>query len=201
MRVFVAVEMSGHAVAALDEVVERLSSLQLRGVRVVPAKNIHLTLKFLGDVDRERTVAVSKTLSRVATRHSGSTLDLGEAGAFPNDTRPRVLWVGLAGDTGPLLRLQQEIDESLAALGFEEERRCFMPHLTVARMRDGTRLDDRKRAVEAWAETPIGRGISVPIWSVSVMRSILSSAGARYQRLASFDLLQTPARHWHKPLG
>ena len=188
MRVFLAVEVFGHAAAALDQAAGRLSSLRLRGVRVVPAGHIHLTLRFLGDVDSEQAVAVAEALSQVAGRHSGSTLYLGGTGAFPNHTRPRVLWVGLAGDVRPLLRLHEEVGKSLSTLGFEEERRRFTPHLTVARIRERTRPADRKRTLDAWMETPISPGVPVPIRSVSVMSSVLSSEGARYRRLASFDL-------------
>lgn len=188
MRVFLAVEVFGHAAAVLNQAAGRLSGLRLRGVRVLPAGNIHLTLRFLGDVDSEQAAAVAEALSEVADRHSGSTLYLGETGAFPNRTRPRVLWVGLAGDVSPLLRLHEEIGQALLALGFEEERRRFAPHLTVARIKESIRPADRKRALDAWMETPISPGVLVPIGSVSVMRSVLSSEGARYRRLASFDL-------------
>ncbi len=189
MRVFLAIEVFGHAAAALDQAAGRLSGLRLRDVRVVPSGNIHLTLSFLGDVDSEQAAAVAEALSQVAKRHSGSMLYLGETGTFPNHAQPRVLWVGLAGDVSPLLRLHEEIGQSLSALGFEEERRRFTPHLTVARISERTRPYDRKRALEAWMETPISHGVPVPIRSVSVMRSVLSSEGARYRRLASFDLL------------
>lgn len=189
MRVFLAVEIFGHAATALDQAAGRLSSLRLRGVRVVPTGNIHLTLRFLGDMDSEQVAAVAEALSQVADRHSGSTFYLGETGAFPNHTRPRVLWVGLAGDVSPLLRLHEEIEQSLSALGFEEERRRFTPHLTVARIRERTRPADRKRAFEAWMETPISPCVPVPIRSVSVMRSVLCSEGAQYRRLGFFDLL------------
>lgn len=188
MRVFLAVEVSGEAVAALDEIAGRLSGRRLRGVRVVPAGNIHLTLRFLGDVNGEQADAVVEALSQVANRHSGSTLYLGEAGAFPNHVRPRVLWVGLTGDVSPLLRLHAEIGRSLAVLGFEEEGRRFTPHLTVARIGERARPADRKRALEIWMGMRIRPGVPVPIGSVSVMRSILCSEGARYQRLASFGL-------------
>ena len=188
MRVFLAVEVFGHTAAALDQAAGRLSDLRLRGVWVVPAGNIHLTLRFLGDVDSEQAAAVAEAVSQVTGRHSGSTLYLRGTGAFPNHTRPRVLWVGLAGDVSPLLRLHEEIGQSLSPLGFEEERRRFTPHLTVARIRERTRPADRKRALEAWMETPISPGVPVPIRSVSVMSSVLSSEGARYRRLASFDL-------------
>lgn len=192
MRVFLAVGIFGHAAAALNEAAGRLSGLRLPGVRVLPAGNIHLTLRFLGDVNSEQAAAVAEALSQVADRHSGSTLYLGETGAFPNRNRPRVLWIGLTGDVSPLLRLHEEIGQSLSALGFEEEGRRFTPHLTVARIRERTRPADRKRALEAWMETPISPGVPVPIRSVSVMRSILSSEGARYRRLASFDLRLQP---------
>ena len=192
MRVFLAVEISGPAAMVLDEVVGRLSDLRLRGVRVVPAGNIHLTLKFLGEVDSEQAVAVAEALSQVTERHSHSTLYLGETGVFPNHAWPKVLWVGLGGDVRPMLRLHEEIDHAIARLGFEKERRRFKPHLTVARIRQRTLPADRKTACDAWMEMPIRRDVPVPVGSVSVMRSILRPEGAQYQRLASLDLRLQP---------
>ncbi len=191
MRVFLAVEILGQAAAVLGEVAGRLSDLRLRGVRVVPAGNVHLTLKFLGEVDSEQTVAVREALSQVAERHSGSTLYLGEPSVFPSHAWPKVLWVGLGGDARPLLRLHEEIDHSLARLGFEKERRRFKPHLTVARIRQRALPADRKTACDVWMRMPI-RDVPVPVGSVSVMRSILRPEGAQYQRLASFDLRLQP---------
>lgn len=192
IRAFLAVELPGEVREALVELTKALSAAGLRGVRLVRPEGVHLTLKFLGDIDEDRIIPISDAVSRVAATHGDLVLELSDVGAFPNDTRPRVLWIGLAGETGPLLRLQKEIDEALATLGFERERRSFTPHLTVARVSDGTSPIDRVSAVETLNATTLRRDARIPVKSVSLIRSIFRPGGAEYERLVSFPLGRSP---------
>ena len=194
IRAFLAVELPEAVTAALGELVGALSAADLRGVRLVRPEGIHLTLKFLGDIDEDQVGPIAGAVSRIVETQPPLAVELGDAGAFPDGQRPRVLWVGLTGETGPLLRLQADIAESLVPLGFERERRPFSPHLTVARIRDGTTLLDRRRASDALSAAPFRRGLSVPVESVSLMRSILRPGGAEYERLASLALSHSPCR-------
>ena len=194
IRAFLAVELPEAVTAALGELVGPLSVAGLRGVRLVRPEGIHLTLKFLGDIDEDQVGPIADAVSRIVETQPPSAVELGDVGAFPNGERPRVLWVGLTGQTGPLLRLQADIAESLVPLGFERERRPFSPHLTVARLRDGTAPLDRRRASDALSAAPLRRGLSIPVESVSLIRSILRPGGAEYERLASLALGRPPGR-------
>lgn len=146
-------------------------------VRWVDPDNLHITLKFLGEVRPERVGAVEETLARVAQGTPPFPLTLAGFGAFPTIRRPRVIWLGV--DATPELRcLKQDLEWALADCGFEAETRAFHPHLTLGRAdpRDGAGafrgLDEVVAGLEFHAE--------VRMHSVDLMRSHLSRAGARY---------------------
>ena len=192
IRAFLAVELPDEVLAVAGELANALAAVGLQGVRPVRPEGIHLTLKFLGEIDTDSGGLISDAVLRVAARHGDAILELGEVGAFPNYNRPRILWVGLVGDTGPLLHLQKDIDESLVRLGFDREERPFSPHLTLARIRDGTSDIDRQRAVETLRATSLKRDVRMTVRSISLIRSVLHPRGAEYERLASFPLGPPP---------
>ena len=158
-----------------------------RSAKWVAPEGIHLTLHFFGDVAVERVPAITGALGRAAARSSPIPLGLAGAGCFPNLDRPRVLWVGLGGDTAGLARLQRDVEAQLAGLGYRPEARAFSPHLTLARMRDTAMPEDLRRLGQAM------RGLTVPVTaftaeSVALIRSDLRPAGAVYTTLAALTL-------------
>ena len=188
VRAFVAVELPSDVKAALARLVEVLGEAGIPGLRPVRPEGIHLTLKFLGDVPSNRVGHISDVLARVCREHGPLTLKLGCAGVFSTGGSPRVLWVGVEGEIEYLRNLQLQVEASLVPLGFTAERREFSPHLTVARVRDGTPSRDRRRAADlllaAWAPPdPV-----VPVNELTLMRSTLLPGGAVYDRLASAPL-------------
>ena len=192
MRAFLAIELSREVTSALADLNQRLADLRIQGLRLVRPEGTHLTLKFLGDISEERTHRVLSTVSSVARAHRTFVLRLAAAGAFPDPEAPRVLWVGVDGELPPLMALQRQIESSLEPLGFAPDKREFNPHLTVARIRNGTPLSERHRAAEVLfaARSRPGPGFSVE--SVSLMQSTLLSGGALYQRVASMPLAPRP---------
>lgn len=151
-------------------------------------EGIHLTLKFLGDVDASRVPRIAAALADASARHAPFRFTLTAPGFFPNADRARVLWVGVGGDMRPLIDLQRDVDQTLAALGFAAEKRPFNPHLTIARMRDSAARADRRRAADALAAYPLPPGIAVSANAVSLMQSELRPGGAVYTRIAHVAL-------------
>lgn len=101
-------------------------------------ENIHLTLKFLGDVEEARLTDVDRVLTDVAGRFSPFELVARGCGVFPNERAPRVLWIGVGEEGGHLPRLAGAIEEAMAGLGFAREDRPFQAHLTIGRIRAAT---------------------------------------------------------------
>ena len=188
IRAFVAVELPPEVRGALAPVVAYLEGCRIGGLRTVDPASAHLTLKFLGNVPALRVGAIEEALVGATALSTALRLRLGETGTFPARGAPRVLWVGLAGDTDGLSVLQSRIEEALRPLGFAPEGRPFRPHLTLARMGDRSTRSDRSRAADALSSAPFEPGLAFTVGSVSLMRSILGREGARYVRLASIPL-------------
>ena len=187
VRAFVAIELPDHVRQALHRMQGRLGSERDRSAKWVAPEGIHLTLHFFGDVAVELVPGISGALGRAAARSSPIPLCLAGAGCFPNVDRPRVLWVGLGGDTQGLARLQREVEAQLAGLGYRPEARAFSPHLTLARVRDTAMPEDLRRLGQAM------RGLAVPATafaaeSVALIRSDLRPTGAVYTTLTALTL-------------
>src|SRR5215471_16330248 len=135
-RLFIAVDISDEARAVVARYVEELKKAS-RNVRVswTKAENLHLTLKFLGDVEESRIAALASGVAKQAAALSTIDLEIGGTGVFPSPAKAKVLWVGVNNPDGSLANAAQRIDEVCEKLGFPREDRKFSPHLTIGRVR------------------------------------------------------------------
>jgi 2'-5' RNA ligase len=180
VRAFVAVKMP--ATGPLRRV---LSQLKLMGpaLKPVPPERLHVTLRFLGDVQPERLPEISAIVQRVAGTRARSEVRLMGLGAFPHVRRPNVVWVGLT-EADLLTEMAEELNRELESVGFAGERRPFRPHLTLSRVK-------RKPPRELGELLEQGREIeygSVAINAVYLLQSELTSDGPRYTTLAKVEL-------------
>jgi len=157
-------------------------------VKWVNPYDIHLTLKFLGNVAvnmlGDITGAMEKAVQGIAPFH----LEVKELGVFPNLRRVQVAWVGISGEVDKLSQLQQRIESNLAPLGFAPESRPFVPHLTLARLRDQASLADRQRFGQLIASTGFKAAHKIKVDAISLMRSQLTREGAIYSKISSVRL-------------
>jgi len=179
MRCFVAVEVSGEIKAQLACIQARHRDLD-RAVRWVDPAQIHLTLKFLGEVPEADLPAVLQVLNEVARRSAPFEFGVRGTGCFPPGGAARVLWVGIEESSGALGRLREACESAFAELGFAREGREFRPHLTLGRIREARRSAEIRAA--ARAESAFYAGTQRAD-SIVLFQSILSGAGARYQAL------------------
>ena len=166
----------------LATAIERLRPHAADVAWVAPA-NLHVTVKFLGQIDEKRVFAVAAAVRDAAAGHRAFTLRVAGLGAFPTPRRPRVIWAGLADAGGSLARLAGSVDAAVAALGVPAETRPFAAHVTLGRVRESRRLPDLAEALArgtAFGELGVDR--------VVLMRSELSPKGARYTELAALPL-------------
>lgn len=180
-RLFVAIllpesvrrEIAG-AVAPLRE--------ELDHVRWVRTEQLHLTLRFIGDVDRHRVPVVGATLGEALAVLPGPTIALEGGGAFPSASRPSVLWAGVRPDDR-LSALHAAAEAALVELGIDPETRDFHPHVTVGRIRRGRRAPGAGRViVELRLDT------TTEVREVSLMESVLGPGGARHTRVRRIPL-------------
>ncbi len=150
--------------------------------RCVPAPQIHLTMRFLGDTAPERVPALVEAVGGLTAGAAGFELALGEPGAFPARGKPRVLHVGLAGELDALASFAGELEAVARQLGYPPETRAFRPHLTLARARrgGGGRLDV--------ADLPGPPALSWTARHLVLYRSELLPSGARHDSLETFEL-------------
>ena len=167
----------GEATAVLREAAPSL--------RWTAPDRVHLTVRFLGDQPDGRVQEIRDAIDAAVTMHADAPLVLDGVGAFPNFRRARVIWIGV--QPHPRLELLHHgVEEACAALGFEPEGRAFRPHLTIARVPDGTR-EDTLRSV-ARAARAIRLDAQMDVQTVDLMASELTPAGPRYRLLHASSL-------------
>ena len=176
-RVFCAVDLSEEvrARAAGHAAELRRAFPEARASWERPEK-LHVTLKFLGEVEPARVADLSQAAGRAASVVSPFELAIGGAGAFPPRGAPRVLWLGVADASGGLARLHGRLEDECAAEGFARERRPFSPHLTIARLRDPRTSGPLAAAHAAAGFADVAFNVS----ELRVVRSLLEPAGSRY---------------------
>lgn len=183
MRAFIAIETTAEiksALAALQGDLRRAGA----DVNWTKPDNIHLTLKFLGEIDQGRLSELQSACAETAAAFQPFSLSVNGAGFFPNRQRPRTLWTGLAGEIEKLMEMQRRLDEKLAAMGFEREEKAFRPHLTIGRVRSNANA----RELVARAGVYSLPALSFDVREIVLMKSELHRAGAQYTALAKAPL-------------
>jgi 2'-5' RNA ligase len=188
VRAFIAIELPDSIKAAVSRLQASMKPHEHASVKWANPQSVHLTLKFLGNIDPQLTPAIGKAMSEAATGISPLQLELGEPGAFPNPRAPRVVWVGLRGEIPSLSKLQGKVEDALEKLGFPREGRAFSPHLTLGRVRQGTGRMEQRLLGEAVSSAKIDAGVSFTADSLSLMRSTLTKSGAIYSRILATGL-------------
>lgn len=148
------------------------------------AEALHITLKFLGEIERARVDALSQAATRAAASVQAFELVIENTGVFPPCGQPRVLWLGATDASGLLTRLQQKLDEECARVGFARETRGFHPHLTVARLR----APGESRMLAALHQEMEFESAAFKVNELVVMRSELGAGGSRYTVISRHEL-------------
>jgi len=188
IRSFVAIELPEEAKKGLASLRRELERDEHRFVKWVDPGGIHLTLKFLGNIPSKRVPEITEAIKKAAQGLSPFLLEISGLGAFPSLKQVRVVWVGVGGELDKLSTLQQNIDSALAALGFAREERSFVPHLTVARVREGASTSERGRLGELVGSATFEGKYHVEVEAIKLMRSQLTPAGAIYTCLSVVGL-------------
>jgi 2'-5' RNA ligase len=189
IRAFIAIELPAEVKASLARVQDELRRREPAAIKWVAPDSVHLTLKFLGNVDAAKIEPIAAAMSRAVEGIGAFEVSLGTPGAFPNLRAPRVICIRLGGDTDSLSALQRGIERSVAPLGFPPEKRPFSPHLTLGRVRDTASANDRRFLGETVSSLDVETSLSFNVETVSLMRSTLTPARAIYDRIASTPLV------------
>lgn len=194
IRTFVAVELPADVLEWLAQVqaglMDRATRAGIgRGIKWANPSGIHLTLKFLGATPRELVPEIERRLAKHLAGQRRLALETAGLGVFPGYRAPRVLWVGLTGDLAELGTVQRLVEEAIAPLGYPTEARAFSPHLTLARVGESMGPAERQLLGEVVRGVTARASRRFEVGEISLMRSELSRAGARYSRLLAVPLL------------
>jgi RNA 2',3'-cyclic 3'-phosphodiesterase len=193
VRAFIAIEIPPAIHTQLDKISKDLQGqTKTRAIHWVPANNIHLTLKFLGEVSSANLEHVTKIMSGEAARYSPFEIQVGGIGAFPSVRRPRVIWVGI--ESPPLLKsIQKGLEAETLRLGYVAEERDFSPHLTLARISHNVTPEELRTISEVMVRYKVGNLGAFRVESVRLFKSDLLPGGAVYTPL--FTSLLKPDDH------
>jgi len=188
IRSFIAIELPARVRAGLRQVQESLKNPNPGCAKWVDPESIHLTLKFLGDVESKQLSAVEEALEKAAADQPVFNLEIKGMGAFPDLRRIQIVWAGIEGDLSELQAFQKNIEAIISPLGFPPENRAFKPHLTLARVRDTTTSGERQSLAELLKIAKLESDLLIRVDHVNLMRSRLTPSGPIYTILNSFKL-------------
>lgn len=183
IRCFMAVECGGDELAAKFTEVRRVLEATRADIRFVETENIHLTLKFLGEIEQSLVEQVSQVVE--GTSFQPFTARIERVGVFPNLRRPRVVWAGITEGASRLEEMWSEIDGELSKLGFERERRRFSAHITIGRVRSGRNRDKLVHEISSLSDYVFG---DLHVDRVALKKSVLTPRGPIYSTLAESNV-------------
>ncbi|WP_164103610.1 RNA 2',3'-cyclic phosphodiesterase [Candidatus Laterigemmans baculatus] len=186
IRSFIALPITAAIQKSAAGLVRRLSG-ERDGIKWVPGENLHLTLKFLGEVDNRELPKVCATVRDCCRGIPPFALEFRGAGAFPDPSRPRVVYAGIVEGGEVLRELVGRLEPALADLGFKPEPRDYVPHLTLGRTRGGSRrgAPEVGERIRAAADVELG---SMLAEKVCLYASFLDKTGPTYQVMDTIEL-------------
>lgn len=183
MRTFLAIEVPRAQREVVYTIIKEATEKNLP-VRWVNFENLHLTLKFLGEIDEKKKNEITPVITEVAKKFAPFPMSLEGIGCFPGPKNPRVLWVGVKESAEKLIEIANTLEEHLSRLGFKKEDKKFHPHLTFGRIKTFCKVDD------ILAETIQTEAFTVT--AITLFKSTLKPEGPIYEELQKFPLSSEP---------
>jgi 2'-5' RNA ligase len=185
VRSFIAVDVEDPGLLGTLEGIQRGLLATGADVKCVERENIHITLRFLGDVGEGQLEGLKHLVKGLELRPF--PVEFRGVGAFPNLRRPRVVWARLAAGADGLAEIFRRLEDSIVDLGFRREARGFSPHVTLARVRSGRNREALIEEILGRSEEPLGEMV---VERVRLKKSVLTPRGPIYSKLAESTLIQ-----------
>ncbi len=183
IRTFIAINVPEEIKEALRELIASAGG-HPGNVKWVKADNLHITLKFLGNVTSEQLPQIYEAVEAAAEETEDFQLVTSNTGAFPSFKRPRIFWIGVRHKGTPLISLAANIEQQLLIRGFPKEERRFKPHLTLGRIKEQRRIARVAEAINRYSFP----NISFQVSGIDVMKSQLTPRGPIYTSLKTIPL-------------
>jgi len=180
-RIFAAIELS---TGIRDRIQQHIQQLRTAVPECQPSwsrvENMHLTVKFFGDVEQSKVARIADAAARAVKNFSPFPIQITGSGAFPKQSQPRVLWIGVEDPSGLLSQLQKQFEVDCEEEGFQREERPFKPHLTIARIR---KPEGSRKLGEVSSQVGF-EAVNLLVDELIVFRSELSSQGPKYTAMS-----------------
>ncbi|MCK4533190.1 RNA 2',3'-cyclic phosphodiesterase [bacterium] len=183
MRIFVAIELSEKKKEHFLSVRKSLEKVDAE-VRWVKREAMHISLRFLGEVSKEKVEGVKNNLKKVLSGFGSFKVEIKGAGFFPHYVKPRIIWIGIE-KTEKLKQLHQVVEDVCFIYGFEKEKRDFVAHITLGRIRSLKKKNELIQKIEEFNDFSFGEMV---VKDVSLMESCLFPRGAKYICLEKMSL-------------
>jgi len=184
MRTFIAIKIPDIVKSELIQITDKLKSSRA-DLKWVKPEGIHLTLKFLGNIDEQKATEVKEVLNKVVKAEVPFEIRLEGLGAFPKPASPRVIWAGVKEGAQNTINLAKNLEEQLEKIGFEKERRSFHPHLTLGRLRSPQNKGKLSNLLES---TKFKSSSIIKVARLNLIQSTLTPTGAIYTVLYQAEL-------------
>jgi 2'-5' RNA ligase len=175
LRCFIAIDLPTDLKEVLAGIQQQLNGWPAK-VKWVEKHNLHLTLKFLGDIDALKVDEINKQLEIIGTNTKAFDVCLNGLGAFPSTRNPKVIWAGVKTTGNNLSSLWSAVEKGMLSLGFSPEAKPFSPHLTLGRVKDQMPVSG---FAELLAKVEL-KDFVIPVNEIKLMKSILSRSGPEY---------------------
>ncbi len=189
MRIFIAVELPAKSREKIDTIINYFKTqLPNQSLKWVGAENLHLTIKFIGEIPEEALSKVKIIIDDVLAQQPVFSISIEGLGMFPNLNNPRVIWLGIIGGD-PLVSIHHQLNQSLAQIGVKSDHRPLSPHLTIARVRQGVDRSTLSILGNKLAGFRVNSLGSIMVDHITLFQSIIKPTGPHYKAL------------YHRPLN
>ena len=182
VRAFLAIDLDDDLKPKINRIIKEFKGIDTR-IKYVELANLHLTLKFFGDIDTNGLALLEEKIAQVVSDFEPFDIRIKGCGAFPNKNHIKVIWVGIDEDS--IIRdLHDKLDKEFTKLGFDKDKK-FSTHLTIGRMMSAKNKDKVKLVIEEYDDVDIGE---MKVEKISLKKSTLTPSGPIYEDLTVFEL-------------
>lgn len=182
VRAFLAIDLDDDLKPKINKIIRQFKEIDTK-IKYVELQNLHLTLKFFGDIDTNGLDVLENAIADVVSEFDSFKIKITGCGAFPNKNHIKVIWVGI-NDDAVIKDLHDRLDKEFARLGFDKDRK-FSTHLTIGRMKSAKNKNKVKEVIEEFENFEIGE---MEVSEISLKKSTLTPAGPIYEDISIFEL-------------
>ena len=182
IRAFLAIDLDDDLKPKINKIIKEFKQIDTK-IKYVELTNLHLTLKFFGDIDTNGLKLLEDAIANVVSEFEPFKINISGCGSFPNNNHIKVIWVGIEDDS-ILKDLHDKLDKEFARIGFDKDRK-FSTHLTIGRMKSAKNKDKVKSTIEEFSNVEIGE---MEVSQISLKKSTLTPRGPIYEDISIFEL-------------